>query len=116
MIQTGINRGGKVFYGTSDFLCDYQSDVSDLPTNRRPGSRATVIENGNFYILNSNKQWILQPKNSGGSGGSGGGSSTGEDDITVLDDTGTGSSSSAENDIVMLKDDSSPSDDSILIL
>lgn len=73
MIHTGINRGNKTFYGTSDFLCDYVSDVANLPTNRKPGSRAFVIENGRQYILNSAKQWILQPVYSSGSGDSSGG-------------------------------------------
>ena len=73
MIHTGINKGNKTFYGTTDFLCDYQSDVPSLPTNRQPGSRALVIENGNRYILNSARQWILQPVTSSeGSGGGGG--------------------------------------------
>lgn len=67
MITVGKNMDNKAIYGTVKFLCDYQSDVANLPTNRGPGSKATVIENGNVYVLNAEHQWILQPKT--GSGG-----------------------------------------------
>ena len=49
----------KIIYGAIHFLCDYQSDVANLPTNRKPGSSAYVIENGNKYILNSDHEWVL---------------------------------------------------------
>lgn len=66
MITVGKNTTNKVLYGTVHFLCDYQSDVANLPKNRRPGSSAYVIENGNQYIFNSNHEWILQPSSGGG--------------------------------------------------
>ena len=53
MITVGKNMDNKAIYGTVKFLCDYQSDVANLPTNRGPGSEATVIENGNVYVLNA---------------------------------------------------------------
>ena len=59
MITVGKNVDNKVLYGTVHFLCDYQSDVANLTTNRKPGSSAYVIENGNRYIFNSNHEWIL---------------------------------------------------------
>ncbi len=59
MITVGKNVDNKVLYGTVHFLCDYQSDVANLPTNRKPGSSAYVIENGNRYIFNSNHELIL---------------------------------------------------------
>ena len=59
MITVGKNVDNKVLSGTVHFLCDYQSDVANLPTNRKPGSSAYVIENGNRYIFNSNHEWIL---------------------------------------------------------
>jgi hypothetical protein len=59
MITVGKNTANKIIYGTVHFLCDYQSDVANLPTNRKPGSSAYVIENGNRYIFNSNHEWIL---------------------------------------------------------
>lgn len=81
MIAVGTNRSNKPFYNMAEFLCDYESDVADLPTNRGPGSTARVIESGNVYILNNSHQWIKQPKNS-----SGGGSSSEEEEIIVLND------------------------------
>lgn len=66
MIIVGKNTSNKPFYGMTEFLCDYTTDVANLPTNRAAGSIARVIEDGSVYILNSEKQWILQPKNSGG--------------------------------------------------
>ena len=69
MITVGTNRTNKPFYNMAEFLCDFETDVANLPTHRGAGSRAKVIENGNVYVLNGQKQWILQPKES--SGGSG---------------------------------------------
>lgn len=90
MITVGTNRSNKPFYNMAEFLCDYESDIADLPTNRGPGSTARVVETGNVYILNNNHEWVKQPKNSGG-----GGSSSGEGDIVVLGDT-------SANDILIL--------------
>lgn len=59
MITVGINTGKKPFYNAASFICDFQSDVVNLPKNRGVGSTAKVIENGNFYIFNSNKEWVL---------------------------------------------------------
>lgn len=50
------------------FICDTESDVENLPTNRTPGSVAKVASTSNIYILNSSGKWILQT--SSGSGGS----------------------------------------------
>lgn len=69
MITIGVNTGKKPFYNAASFICDFQSDVANLPTNRGVGSTAKVLENGNFYILNSEKQWILQTSSGGGGGG-----------------------------------------------
>ena len=66
MITVGVNTGKKPFYNAASFICDFQSDVENLPTNRGTGSTAKVLENGNFYILNSNKEWILQTSSGGG--------------------------------------------------
>ena len=68
MITIGVNTGKKPFYNAASFICDFQSDVANLPTNRGVGSTAKVLENGNFYILNSNKEWILQTSSGGGGG------------------------------------------------
>jgi hypothetical protein len=67
MITVGRNTGSQTVYNQAIFYCDYESDVSDLPTNRGVGSKAIVIETGNVYLLNGQHQWILQPTT--GSGG-----------------------------------------------
>lgn len=79
MITVGTNRTNKPFYNMAEFLCDFETDVANLPTHRGVGSRAKVIENGNVYILNSQKQWTLQPKESGG------GDVPGEGDTIIYD-------------------------------
>ena len=68
MITVGKNTDNKALYGTVKFLCDYQSDVANLPNNRKPGSTAYVIKNGNRNTLKSNKEWELQPAGVGGGG------------------------------------------------
>lgn len=77
-IKRGINRSNRPFYNMAEFLCDYETDVASLPTGVGAGSTARVVENGNFYILNNQKLWVLQPANS-----SGGGSTPGEGDTVI---------------------------------
>jgi hypothetical protein len=57
MITVGRNTGSQPFYNMGTYVCDYESDVSDLPTHKSAGSKATVIESGNVYILNSYGVW-----------------------------------------------------------
>lgn len=90
MITVGTNRSNKPFYNMAEFLCDYESDIADLPKNRGPGSTARVVETGNIYILNNNHEWVKQPKNSGGGG------SSSEGEIIVLNDN------TSANDILIL--------------
>lgn len=97
MITTSINRGKRPFYNVAEFICDYQSDVANLPTHKGPGSVAYVVENGNKYVLNSQHQWIKQPTNSGSGSGSGG--SSGEGDIVILNGN---DNTSTNDDIVIL--------------
>lgn len=59
MITNSINTGKRPFYNMAEFLCDFESDVVNLPTNRGVGSTATVIENGNVYVFNSYGHWVL---------------------------------------------------------
>lgn len=81
-ITRGKNRENKPFYNMAEFLCDFQTDVASLPTNCGPGSTARVVENGNFYILNNQFQWVLQPKTAGSSGG---GDTPGNGDTIIYD-------------------------------
>ena len=72
-----IASHGTKSYGIKSFVLDTTEDVNSLPTNVEMGSSAYVIATGDKYLLNSEKQWIKQPKSAGGSGG-------GEDDIIIL--------------------------------
>lgn len=40
-----------------EFVCDYESDVADLPTNCAAGSVAVVIEPFSVYMINSFGEW-----------------------------------------------------------
>lgn len=40
-----------------EFVCDYESDVADLPTNCAAGSTAFVIENSAARMLNGAGEW-----------------------------------------------------------
>lgn len=53
MITVSVNTGKRPFYNASIFLCDFKSDVANLPTNKGAGSKAKVIETGEWYVLNS---------------------------------------------------------------
>lgn len=89
-IKRGVNRGNRPFYNMAEFLCDFETDVAVLPTSCGPGSTAKVVESGNTYMLNNQRQWILQPA-------SGSGSTSDEDDIVVLNE-----SSTSNDDITIL--------------
>lgn len=82
MITVGKNRSNKPFYNMAEFLCDFETDVANLPTNRGAGSTAKVIETGNVYMLNNLHQWVLQPKSSSGGGS---GDIPGEGDTVIYD-------------------------------
>jgi hypothetical protein len=70
MITVGKHTGTNPFYNMGIYICDYESDVADLPTDKSAGSTATVVATGNVYILNSYGVWVLQPKTSSSSGDS----------------------------------------------
>lgn len=66
------------------FVCDAESDIASLPTNKKKGAKqpcdtvsdeicaigsiADVVESGNRYKLNASGEWIKQPSESGGEG------------------------------------------------
>lgn len=54
------------------FECDTDTDLQSIDTTYViPCSEVYVIDSGNTYVLNTNKEWKLKP--SSGGGGSGGG-------------------------------------------
>lgn len=93
MITASTNNIRKTFYNMAEFLCDYQSDVADLPTDCGVGSKAFVIENSNVYILNGSKIWILQSTTGNES------SSSGENNSYDGGDLDDNFSSSGENNL-----------------
>lgn len=71
------------------FTCDEKSDLDKIDlTLVPPGSTAKIIANGAVYMLNTQRQWVLQPtgSSSGGGGESGGG--TGDSDDHYIWDSG----------------------------
>ena len=53
-----LSNRGKVAYGQKQFVVDFVSEVSSLPTKCTPGSIAFVIETSQYYMLNNQRQWI----------------------------------------------------------
>ena len=60
------NNGISGYY--AEILIDEDSDVSVLPVQPQcaTGSIATVIANGNVYVLNNQGEWVLQSYGGGG--------------------------------------------------
>ena len=52
MINT-VTSAGKVAYDVCDLICDYESDVVNLPIDKSVGSTALVLETSNLYMINS---------------------------------------------------------------
>jgi hypothetical protein len=97
MITASTNNIRKTFYNMAEFLCDYQSDVADLPTDCGVGSKATVIENSNVYILNGAKLWILQSSGNTSGGNSSGGNTPNTGDTIIYEGGDLEDSSSDDN-------------------
>lgn len=103
MITVGRNTGKQPFYNMGQYICDYETDVANLPINKSAGSIAQVVETGNIYMLNSLHQWILQPASSSGGSGSSdiiydGGSVDNSSSNNVIYDGGSMDNSSSENE------------------
>jgi hypothetical protein len=55
------------------FAVDVVEDLSEIKLSTVPmGSTAYVINTGRVYMLNSKKDWVIQPQSSGGGGGAAG--------------------------------------------
>lgn len=69
-----------------EFICDYESDIQDLPTDREKisvGSKALIVETKKVYILNNVREWKeISGYNSSGSSGI-------DADIATVDETKT---------------------------
>lgn len=80
MFSIHSNRG-QIAYGHKEFIVDFTSDVSSLPTDCAVGSTAFVIETSQYYMLNNQKMWIKVNLASGS--GTGGGDTPPEEEHVI---------------------------------
>ena len=83
-----VKQGSKIDYNYKEYCLDTKNELLQINKSHCcPGSIAYVIDSTETYMLNSNKEWILQKKN----GGSGGGGSINLQDknITITENTST---------------------------
>ena len=60
-----VQQGGRVDYNYREIFCDTEAEKNNIQIgNMCPGSVVYIIATGNVYILNSQKQWILQGETS----------------------------------------------------
>lgn len=51
--------GNAVVAPISQFVCDTEADIADLPTTVAMGSQAVVIATGAIYMMDSTGAWTL---------------------------------------------------------
>lgn len=61
-----MTANGKTAYDTYEYICDFETDVKDLPVKGKAGSRAYIVETGKVYILNTQKKWVAINRSSSG--------------------------------------------------
>ena len=64
-----ISNRGIYNIALKEYIVDFETDISELPTDAPAGSKCFVIENSVTYILNHQKQWVKVNLPSGGGGG-----------------------------------------------
>ena len=65
---TIISSNGEISYGINIYLCDTLEDLKDIPKSCGIGSKCTVLETQQQYILNSKRQWVVDTTASSGEG------------------------------------------------
>ena len=45
-------------FGVNEYVCDYASDIINLPTSPSAGSSAMCIENGKVFMFNGESKWV----------------------------------------------------------
>lgn len=60
-----VKQGGRVDYNYMEIFLDTEDELKDILKTKAyenicPGSIAYVISTGAVYILNSEKEWVLQ--------------------------------------------------------
>lgn len=53
-----INQSGHTAYGLKEYICDVESDISNLPIDETPGSTAFVIASKKTYMMNNQHKWV----------------------------------------------------------
>lgn len=56
---TLIKENNRQKYNIKEFVLDNEEEVLNLPIDVEVGSLAYVINSGNFYMINSKKEWKL---------------------------------------------------------
>ena len=64
-----ISHKGVYNEAVREYIVDYETDISELPTDVPAGSKCFVIDNSVTYMLNHRKQWIKVNLSSGSGGG-----------------------------------------------
>lgn len=53
-----LSLNGKPAQSVFEYVCDSADDVENLPIDCAMGSTAFIIENGDVYMINSQKEWV----------------------------------------------------------
>lgn len=62
-----VAQNGKYVYNLKRFICDTENDLKTIITYYcAAGSNAFVVETGNTYVLNGDREWGLIPNNTTG--------------------------------------------------
>ena len=67
-----ISNRGIYNIALKEYIIDFETDISEVPTDAPAGSKCFVIENSVTYMLNHQKQWVKVNLSSGGNSGGGG--------------------------------------------
>ena len=76
-----ISNRGIYNIALKEYVVDFETDVSTVPTDAPAGSTCFVIDNSTTYMLNHQKKWVKVnlPSGGGNSGGGGGNPPSGEE-------------------------------------
>lgn len=56
-----VKQGGRIDYNYKEYFLDTAEELATIDKKAcSPGSVAYIISNGDVYILNSKKEWVLQ--------------------------------------------------------
>ena len=61
-----VSNRGIYNIALKEYIVDFETDISEVPTDAPAGSKCFVIENSVTYMLNHQKQWIKVNLPSGG--------------------------------------------------